>query len=432
MLLASQLSFWLDETIQLEVASAPTFEALLDGVATQPGAVPLGYIVEWATISSLGFSPLLARLPSILAALGTAILIWKISRIIGINSYISVAIFLTFPVSFRYATEARPYMLALFFSTAATFALLRLRERPAAAWGIAYSVALVLAALTQPYGVLIAAAHVVWLFADARSSAEVRRTGIAAIGTAAAGILPWYVWQASLWRGIAHEAGFRFHFSVQEAGMLVKELSGGYVIALLLLPLCVVAFLTDRLERRYRWLLTLLMATPVVLALAIDMTMGYFVAVRQFIYILPAYALLAAAGIGGIMRRDGRAGMALASLTVGALIVADMRFVTKPREDWAQAARVALTADLGPNGCIQHVDPPRIAWLSVFEPGIERKECRTANPEREPGEILLVADPYMAAAAVEARSEQIRSAGFMETARFSAGMLQFKRFAARR
>lgn len=360
---ASRLSFWLDEVLQLDVTQRSSLQAVLNGVSQNPGAAPLGYVAQWLTLSVFGLSPVAARFPSILASAGLVFLLWKISRKLAINPYFSTAIFLVFPLQFRYATEARPYMLALFFATAGTLLFLRLRENPTFLSGLGYSAALICAAYTQPFAVFVAAAHGLWLlWPRLDTSRAVRRVGFAAMLFAALCVLPWFLMRSGSWSNITANAGLTFHFSIRTAGMLIREISGGYAVAALLLPLALLALWSPAIQRPHKYLLLLLLLAPSLLALTADAAFGYFVASRQFIFILPAYALLAAAGIAHLAQRVRWAGVATLAVVIASLAYGNVSFLTRSREDWAAAARFAAT-QLNPHpGGVYPIYPTRRAY----------------------------------------------------------------------
>src|SRR5580693_3028095 len=76
----------LDEILQLIGTRAPHLASVFDWLRYSPGSVPIGYILQWALLRIAGFSNLVARLPSIAAALLTAFLIQRIGTRIGLRT----------------------------------------------------------------------------------------------------------------------------------------------------------------------------------------------------------------------------------------------------------------------------------------------------------------------------------------------------------
>lgn len=216
-----------------------------------------------------------------------------------------------------------------------------------------------------------------------------------------AAFLPWYLWSKAAWAaGIARE-GFHFSVSPRTALMLFREVPGaGYWGSALLLILCGFA-LTRGPFTRAQALLILLMTVPLLSVLAGDAFAGYFVAARQFIWILPAAGVLAA----GAIDRYKPPSVVLYALLGAVCIRQDVAFFTAPRENWDAAA--AFLADQRQHGACVAVAPPESARLyAFFYPQLARETCQaprmalaitpfTTNEQRQRGIASLTSQGYI-------------------------------------
>ena len=93
------------------------------------------------------------------------------------------------------------------------------------------------------------------------------------------------------------------------------------------------------MDRSKKTLLLLMVVVPIGFSLLADSLSGYFVAIRQAIFILPSMALLVCIGVEHIARRaGGRIALLAAALLLTASLAYDVRWFNKPREDWQRAA----------------------------------------------------------------------------------------------
>ena len=105
---------WYDEILTYYGAKAPAFECFYTGITHFDFNPPLLYALVRLSLWVFGDSVLATRLPSILAFLGTAcLLFWHVRRRSG-GAYGLLAVGAVFSAGFLdYASEARPYALAL-------------------------------------------------------------------------------------------------------------------------------------------------------------------------------------------------------------------------------------------------------------------------------------------------------------------------------
>ncbi|BCJ47008.1 hypothetical protein GCM10010168_34720 [Actinoplanes ianthinogenes] len=114
----------------------------------------------WTAVAGTGTVAL--RLPSALAIVGTTILVAVIGRRVGGDraGLLGGLLFAAVPAVSRYAQEARPYAIVMFFAALALWCLLRIIERPSVGGAVGYAAAVAAAGLAHPLGgLLMVAGH---------------------------------------------------------------------------------------------------------------------------------------------------------------------------------------------------------------------------------------------------------------------------------
>jgi 4-amino-4-deoxy-L-arabinose transferase-like glycosyltransferase len=407
------LPFWLDEILQLVATTRPSFAAFLDCVRTNPGSVPLGYLLQFWLISTFGLGLFTARLPSVLASVLGVLALAALARESGVrNRTVLVVAFMVLPIQLRYAVEGRIYSYGMLFAILATWCLLRLDHSPG--WGRAawYALAVAASFYSQGFAALIQPGQVLSLAAGRRW----RSFAYAASGLAVAALLfvPWYAWSKSGWNETITRSEFRFQASPRVLLALVREISGdGWAASLPLLAGAVVGF--RRIERRTAHLLAWGVASGVVLGLAADYASSYFFAIRQFMYIVPGLLLLSVYGLLEY-RRSAVAGM-LVLLFLGGSLFKNYGYFHEQREDWVSAARL-LRSTAAQGYCIAFVpkDEPRL--YSVFEPPLERSRC--SSPPSAP-RVALATSFYISDADRKIAAGKLIASGYLSTGELSAG-----------
>jgi hypothetical protein len=111
-------------------------------------------------------------------------------------------------------------------------------------------------------------------------------------------------------------------------------------------------------------------AVPLLSVLAADALAGYFVAARQFIWILPALAILAALA----SERHAPTAVVLYALLAIVSVRQSVLYFTAPHENW-QAAATFISAQVQGGACLI-VAPSDLAPLyDFFRPELERARC---------------------------------------------------------
>jgi hypothetical protein len=118
----------------------------------------------------------------------------------------------------------------------------------------------------------------------------------------------------------------------------------------------------------------LLIATAIGGALAGDAWFDYFIAARQFLWLLPAVAILAAAALEACPR----AGIVIAALLMIVCVRQSALFFTAPGEDWQKAADV-LADKVGHGECLAVAPPEQASLYAFFHPKLRNGRCGIAS-----------------------------------------------------
>jgi hypothetical protein len=219
---------------------------------------------------------------------------------------------------------------------------------------------------TQPFAALVCGAHFLWavIYRKGRVAACV---GVAST-IAAAALVPWYLWARSAWAHEIAQQSFRFVVTVKTPLMLVRELTGaGYWGFGIVLALCTLGAARGGLDRKTLDLLLLLIAVPLLGGLLADALFGYFLAARQFLWVLPAVAILAASP----WKARPRETAALALLAVILSGYKSVRYFAQPEPDWSAAA-TAIAGEVDHGACFR-VAPERARGLyAYFAPQLDK------------------------------------------------------------
>lgn len=421
-LLAGLRPLWLDEVLQLIETRKPTVGHLLAGLPSNSGAAPLGYLVQRASLTITGYSERRARLPFTLWATLSIFLVAVIARELGLKrTWIAAAVFAAFPMTLRYATESRIYAQGLALSLVATLIYLRLAKRPRASLAAAYTIALIAAAYTQPYAVSVAGAHLLWslLCGDRRTFL----LGLVSAMSTVLAFLPWYLWSREGWESTLGPTALHFSASAKTPLMIFREITGaGYWGGALLAVLCGLAIAARVPSRRSLAFLIASIAAPLAIVFAADAIFNYFIAARQFIWILPAVAILAAFSFESHPRIAP-----VLLLAFGAVCAwHNIRFFGKQEENWDLAAR-SIRERIGPGGCLAVAPPADARIYEYFQPGLQAARCRAPH-------MVLAITPYTTAEQLGTALAQFSAEGHVRQRETHIGkslIVEFRRDAAR-
>jgi Dolichyl-phosphate-mannose-protein mannosyltransferase len=401
-------------------------------VAINPGGVPLGYLTQHFVIATLGFSASSARLPSILssvlACIGMAI--W--GKSLGLRRYettISALIFAVLPLQFRYALEARPYEQALLFCIALNVSFEALCRRPNWRSSTIYGLIALVGVYTQPFVLMVWLSQLVWALLFLRETSRIRVVRWCAVsgGIAVLAFLPWFLFARNQWRAHIASSYYSFNFSWSTVSLLLREVTGSYFLTALL-GTAIVLGLRDRstLSRGAKALLTANVLIPMTGALCADVTFNYFVAARQFIFILPPLSLLGAVGVTSLVRDRKYLGLLLFSLLLAAAAIQDIKMFGRRRENWAAAA-TSISVALGPKACLITAPEEWEPLYAFFEPALNRRQC--GADRRSFDHVVLVSTPYTVAGALAGIQSDLRNDGYALRHESEVGGSHLKLFA---
>lgn len=379
----------------------PTTAEMIHELPSVPGSSPLPFLEQRYLLNATGFSKAKARLPAALFGIASIFAAGLLARRLGMQRpWIAAALLAIFPLTLRYSVESRPYSQGLFLSLVATLAFLNLKDRPTFGRAAIYAITLSLAAYSQAFAASVLGAHVVWALWQRQWRVAIYAGGAAAV--AIASFLPWVIWAKARWMGGIVREQSHFVFTPKLALVVSRELIGGghvaTVVVLLLAGLCLAQ---RRLEWKSAGLLMLLVVVTFVGGLVTDAVFSYFFAIRQFMWILPALAILAAAEIA----RGGRIALVLTAVLVFFCSRSSILFFHDQRENWEAAAH-AVAAEVTSGRCL--VTPPdgTIRLYRFFEPALptEPRDCArivaatstyTLEPDRQAMFSRLEAQGYV-------------------------------------
>lgn len=365
------LSLWLDELLQLEGLRGAHLTQIPEYAARNAGGVPAGYFLTFSFISAFGYSIYAARLPSLIFSMLACAGVFHLARRANIRRpLIAVCLFAVFPLQLRYAIEARPYSVALCLSIWLTVVFLKLHEELTFKWGCLYFLLTLAAAYTQPYSMFVPLSHLAYcvLFGWKR----IRNIAVVAASIGCSGLLfvPWLLYAIPFWRAEIAVMDSPPTYGYKQALLVIKELVGsGYAASLVTMFLAGYGLSRVRQECRQ---LSLVTVVVVVFGVFIaNMTFGYFLAIRQMIYVLTPLSLLAAAGVERLWTRNRWLAATAAGTLLCACSYSNAWLFWKPREDW-QAATERLKVEAARGACIviaeeRSVVPFRFFWETISE-----------------------------------------------------------------
>ena len=436
--LLPRLSLWLDEILDLIGVRFYDLPRLIEYVPKNSGGVPLGYLVQVVSVRALGFSSFSGRLPSAIFSVLGAIGIVLLAKRLGLRwPALALAVFCLFPLQFRYALEARPYSQALAISIWTTLAFLRLREEPTWPRSLLYWASITAGLYTQPYSVFVAIAHFAWVILLPENATKKRllATAGAALFLAALAFLPWYSYAHQFWRESIETSHFRSTIDLKTPLLILRELVGaGYPGALVILAGACAGLLSNRpatparglgdfqtvltkhrlaagLSRNGRerlfWMLQL--ACPVFLALLADWIFGYFLAMRQMIFLLAPLAILFASGLEALAARWRMPATVYGCLSIAILVYGDVHFFARPREDWKAAANV-LANEVRQGRCTIFLPADSARLYEFFDPDVSSHVCPSDLTTTRT--IAMAISPYESAAAQSDFEARLSGLGF--------------------
>ncbi len=389
---------WVDEIIDLGGVRNSDLRGVLHFVPANAGGVPLGYLVDFWMIRLFSYSAFIVRLPSVLFTVLTCLAVYILAWQAKLRApLLAAALYAAFPLTVRFALEARPYAQAACWSAFSTVVFLSLVRNPTLGKAARYAVLVALGLFTQPYSIFIPVAHLIWLLLVKRDWRALWLSG-GAVAAASLAFLPWYFQAHAIWQG-AVDSGVRFFVSARDLLVIPHELMGtGYAGAALTVITIVVALLWSPWNKVEKIFWILCMAVPLLLVPAADSHFGYFLAARQMIFALVPIGILIAA----CMNVRGW-GWVLPLAILGASLYEDVRWIQKPGEGWQAAA-----AELKSASCTIFVPVGSRTMYVFFEPQLQACDENTLTAS---GTVALAVSPDQSAS--DAR-RKLENAGFQK------------------
>ena len=332
-------SYWRDEAATLTAVhrSFPQLLSMLRNVDAVHGAY---YVIMWPLVHALGTSPVVTRLPSVVAMAVAAAAVAAIGRRL-VSPGTGLAAGLTFailPLVSRYAQDARSYAMVAAFGTTASYLLIRAigtagRRR---GWLAGYAACMGLMGALNIFGVLLLAAHAVtvglaclrkddrWRSLAALRGGRAAAARSLALGWLAAAVVALIVASPALAGGISQRSTAGWIKPPGQATLVhLSMLVGPWQLivagALVIVAGVAISARAGRARLRAAWPPQLSALTvpwillPPVLLIVISFVQPLFVS-RYVLYCLPAVALLVGAGLAALGRIAGPAALVVIAL----------------------------------------------------------------------------------------------------------------------
>jgi mannosyltransferase len=302
---------WRDELRSWSAASRST-DQILHLLGHTDAAVALYYLVLHYWMQVFGDSATSMRMVSNLAMAGATAMVCLIGQRLFNRKAAMLAgfVFALIPAVSRFAQEVRPYAITILVAGLSTLLLLRAIEKQSWRRFVLYGVSLALLALTQIVAMPILLAHAVAILLwrkDRRDWRLVLRWGVGvAIGLALAA--PVVLASSAQY---AHQVGSLPDATFGELTKLPSRLFASYAVGGAVIVLAVFAFTT-------RWRPVVFLGAWAILPIvaiwvASNLGQSYWMS-RYMLFTLPAFALLAGAGLATLNKRVAAAGLVVIAM----------------------------------------------------------------------------------------------------------------------
>ncbi|MGP3691464.1 glycosyltransferase family 39 protein [Streptomyces sp. IBSNAI002] len=307
------VQLWRDELASWSAARRGPGEllALLGNVDAVSGAY---YLVLHGWISLFGDSPAVLRMPSALAMAGTAAFVVLTARDLfdRRTALFAGVLFAAIPAVTRFGQEARAYAFVMLAAAAATWLLMRALRRPTAARWLPYAVAVTCTGLFHIVSLLVLLPHTLIVLGrrqDSRPPSWRLPAGYALAVLAA--LLPLVPLILVGRRQVGRQINWLHAPDFGALAGLWSSLSCSPLVSFALLAAAVLPLAWPR-GRRPAAELALVAALPIPAVWVISQTGTSYFLDRYLLFTLPAWVVLAAAGLGALRpRAAGVAGLVL-------------------------------------------------------------------------------------------------------------------------
>jgi len=381
-------------------------------------------VLQWVLVRIAGFSSVVARLPSITAALLTLLVIGRIGARIGIRGLRLLALIAAvIPMLFRYSIEGRPYMPAFCMTAFATLLLLDLTDRPDGRPPVlrlsVYGLVLASAPLLQGTAASVTLAHGLFVLTD-RSMRRNRGRQVAILAAIAiSALIPvaWYLHMRKAWAQTIVRDGYTFTFTFHTVAGFLKDITGGgLVCTALLVAAAACGYFCSSVPRPAKNLLALTSVTAICGAVAADALAGYFTSPRQAIYCLCGLIVLGAAGWEYFRSRYSLPAI-LALGLFGAVALGRDVSVVRSKEDW-KAASLMLNRAVAQGFCLRPDSEKTTSLLlySMFDRSLDMHRCTGSD-----GKVALIHSSYTTREAHDAAAATLEREGFVVSGTQASG-----------
>lgn len=394
---------WLDELLHLQVATSSGGAAeFLSHVTRNAGATPLTYVPQYLAAKAWENPEISGRLPAFASFAISILVFWRmLRRSSNLAAWVAAAFLAVMPLAVRYAIEARPYSLLLLLAMAQCALCLRLAERVQAREIVGYVTLTIIGVYVLPIFIVVPLWHAVvlavrWLQKPSGSLGTQVLVGPLAVIVGGLSLLPWYLYASPEWSAVIRELQLGPVVTPATGLMLLREITGGGYLGLLVLtPLLVAGIRRGSIpdDHKLFWLSGLVV--PTLSILAIDLISGYFVAIRQFIFVLIPLCSLSAFGAASLITRSRKLGTSYVLIALLVLTSLSARWILRPGEDWAGPAKVASDiAKVQPMSCIIAIPLHTTPLLAIAAPAVKPYLCDERELLKEQGEIIIVDTGY--------------------------------------
>ena len=335
------------------------------------------YVLTWTWTAVAGDSDVALRLPSLISMAGAAGLVGAIGgRLSGPRvGLLAGLVMAVLPATTRFGQEARPYALTAFGAALATYALVRVVERPAWLRLAAYAGAIAFTGLMHEIAILVLAAHAWYVIAFHRPLAA--RWLVASV----AGTVPL---APIVWLGLAqrNQVAHIQPVGLYSAEPYLRVVLGGILVGLLVLVLASFSLPLRRPAALY----TAWAVVPCLALVLVSLGVPMFLP-RYLVFTLPAWALLAGTALARL--RLPWAIVALCGLlALGATAHAEIRQPDGHEgEGTRQAAAIVSALSEPGDGIVYAASEPGGGWTT------RDLVAHYVAADRRPDDLLLTRPP---------------------------------------
>ena len=370
-------SLWYDEAFTVGIVDRPVGDALWRIANWELNQSP--YYLLFLAWHRIATGEVFLRSLSVLFAVASVPALYLLGRRLAGAWVGAVAAVLlaTHALYVEWSQQLRGYSLVVLLVIVATLLFLRAVEDPAVGRVVAYAVVAALAAYAHFFALLVIAAHGVWL-ATLRPI-PMRLVAMAgAIGAVLVSPLAWY---------LLTREGDPLNWVAEPTGPLLQEtavdLAGGSDVLVVLYGTLAlvgaVSLLRGAVGRRVLVLPVLWVLVPVVVTVASSYTAKPLLVPRFLLVVVPALALVAAAGIRALPRRGVQFAALAALVFASGAELADW-YRGSSFEDWRGATATVLAG--AEDGDVVVVSPARaVHAVRYYEDRLEGPALDEGQPD---------------------------------------------------